>query len=409
MSRMRARLCLMMFLQFFVWGAWFVTLGTFLATNLRASGEQTGLVFATQSWGAIVAPLFVGLVADRFVNAERIFALLHLAGAVLLWRMYAAPEFASFYPLALAYLIVYMPTLALANAVCFRQMRDTTTEFPPVRMWGTVGWIVAGLAISYAFAWDDRANIAAGALRNTFLLAAVASAVLGLYGFSLPATPPVRGGESQVRALLGVEALGLLKERNFAVFFCSAVLICVPLAFYYQNANLFLAEAGVANPTGKMTIGQISEAGFILLLPWFFHRFGFRRTLLLGMLAWALRYALFAFGNASELLWMLLVGIALHGVCYDFFFVAGQVYTDARAGPRFKASAQGLVTLATYGLGMLIGFWIAGMITDRYTLAAGHDWREVWLFPSGFALVVSGAFLLLFRDTVATVAPEAEQ
>jgi len=398
MSRMRARLCLMMFLQFFVWGAWFVTLGTFLATNLRASGEQTGLVFATQSWGAIVAPLFVGLVADRFVNAERIFALLHLAGAVLLWRMYAAPEFASFYPLALAYMIVYMPTLALANAVCFRQMRDTTTEFPPVRMWGTVGWIVAGLAISYAFAWDDRANIAAGALRNTFLLAAVASAVLGLYGFSLPATPPVRGGESQVRALLGVEALGLLKERNFAVFFCSAVLICVPLAFYYQNANLFLSEAGVTNPTGKMTLGQISEAGFILLLPWCFRRIGIKATLLAGMLAWSLRYALFGFGDAGEGLWMLLLGIALHGVCYDFFFVAGQVYTDARAGERFKASAQGLLTLATYGLGMLIGFAVAGQITDRHAQDGVHAWQSVWLFPAGLAFVVFVLFLLLFRD-----------
>lgn len=406
MFDVRARLCLMMFLQFFVWGAWFVTLGTFLATNLEASGEQTGMAFATQSWGAILAPLFVGLIADRFFNAERILGVLHLAGAVLLWRMYAAAEFAAFYPSALAYMIVYMPTLALANAVCFRQMRDTTTEFPPVRMWGTVGWIVAGLAISYAFAWDDAANIAAGQLSNTFLLAAAASLALGLFSFTLPATPPFRGGASHVRERFGVEALGLLKDRNFAVFFCSAVLICVPLAFYYQNANLFLAEAGVANPTGKMTIGQLSEAGFILLLPWFFHRFGFKRTLLVGMFAWALRYALFAFGNSAELLWMLLVGIALHGVCYDFFFVAGQVYTDARAGPRFKASAQGLVTLATYGLGMLIGFQVAGMITDRNTLAVGHDWRHVWLFPSGFALVVFGAFLMLFRDARSPAAPE---
>jgi nucleoside transporter len=407
MDSIRARLCLMMFLQFFVWGAWFVTLGTFLATNLQASGEQTGMAFATQSWGAIVAPLFIGLIADRFFNAERILGLLHLAGAALLWRMYAAGDFGNFYAAALAYMVVYMPTLALANAVCFRQMRDTTTEFPPVRMWGTVGWIAAGLSISYVFAWDDAGSIAAGQLRNTFLLAAAASLALGLYCFTLPATPPVSAGQSSVRSLLGVEALGLLKDRNFAVFFCSAILICVPLAFYYQNANLFLAEAGAANPTGRMTIGQISEAGFILLLPWFFHRFGFKRTLLVGMAAWGLRYALFAFGNAAELLWMLLVGIALHGVCYDFFFVAGQVYTDARAGPRIKASAQGLITLATYGLGMLIGFWVAGMITDRYTLAAGHDWRHVWLFPSGFALVVLGGFLLLFRDTNERTATEA--
>jgi nucleoside transporter len=404
MTGMRTRLCVMMFLQFFVWGAWFVTLGTFLATNLGATGEQTGMAFATQSWGAILAPFVIGLIADRYFNAERILGVLHLAGAALLYLMYAAADFGAFYPAVLGYMIVYMPTLALVNAVAFRQMKDTAAEFAAIRMWGTIGWIVAGLAISYAFGWDEAASRGAGALKNTFALAAVASLLLGLYSFTLPATPPHGGGNGGLGELLGAEALDLLKDRNFAVFFVSAILICIPLAFYYQNANLFLTEAGVANPTGKMTLGQISEAGFILALPFFFRRFGFKFTLLIGMAAWSLRYALFAFGNAGELVAMLLVGIALHGICYDFFFVAGQVYTDARAGERIKASAQGLITLATYGLGMLIGFWVAGMITDRYTLAAGHDWRQVWLFPAGFAAAVFVAFLLLFRDTA--VKPE---
>jgi nucleoside transporter len=404
MTGIRTRLGAMMFLQFFVWGAWFVTLGTFLATNLAATGEQTGSAFATQSWGAIAAPFFIGLIADRYFNAERILGVLHLAGAALLYLMYAAQDFDAFYPAVLGYMIVYMPTLALVNAVAFRQMRDTAAEFAAIRMWGTIGWIVAGLAISYLFGWDEAASRAAGALKNTFALAAVASALLGIYSFTLPATPPRGGSGGGLGELLGAEALGLLKDRNFAVFFVSAILICVPLAFYYQNANLFLTEVGVTNPTGKMTLGQISEAGFILALPFFFRRFGFKLTLLVGMLAWSLRYALFAFGDAGELMAMLLVGIALHGVCYDFFFVAGQVYTDARAGERIKASAQGLITLATYGLGMLVGFQVAGVITDRFTQAAGHDWQQVWLFPAGFAFVVAVVFMLLFRD--APVKPE---
>lgn len=300
MITIRLRLGIMMFLQFFVWGAWFVTLGTFLATNLEATGAQTGMAFATQSWGAIVAPLFIGLIADRLFNAERILGLLHLAGAALLWAMHVAGDFAAFYPAALAYMVVYMPTLALVNAVAFRQMSDPAAEFAAVRIWGTIGWIVAGLAISYVFAWDDAARMAQGMLRNTFLLAAIASLALGLYSFTLPATPPRARGVQELRELFGADALGLLRDRDFAVFFCSAILICVPLAFYYQNANLFLAETGVTNPTGKMTLGQISEAGFILLLPWCFRRIGIKFTLLAGMLAWSLRYVLFGFGDAGE-------------------------------------------------------------------------------------------------------------
>ena len=398
MTGVRARLGLMMFLQFFVWGTWFVTLGTFLATNLQASGAQTGMAFATQSWGAIIAPFFIGLIADRFFNAERILGILHLAGTVMLYCLFSSAYFATFYPVALAYMITYMPTLALVNAVAFRQLVDTREEFPGIRMWGTIGWIAAGLCISFVFGWDDASGLAAGALRNTFALAALASALLGVYSFTLPATPPLGNAAAGIGERLGITALGMLKDRSFSVFFCSAILICVPLAFYYQNANLFLVESGVANPAGKMTIGQVSEAGFILLLPVLFSRFGFKTTLLIGMFAWSLRYTLFALGNAGDLLWMLLAGIALHGICYDFFFVAGQVYTDARAGERFRASAQGLITLATYGIGMLIGFQVAGMVSDLYTLPSGHDWRLIWLFPAGFALLVFSVFLLLFRD-----------
>ncbi|MDT8894361.1 nucleoside permease [Halomonas sp. I1] len=396
---LRTRLGIMMFLQFFIWGGWFVTLGTFLSQNLGASGGQIGMAFSTQSWGAIIAPFIIGLIADRYFNAERILGVLHLAGAALMFGLYRSQDFASFYPLVLVYMILYMPTLALVNSVSFRQMRDPSQEFARIRVWGTIGWILAGLAISYLFSWDGAEAIAGGALRNTFLMCAIASLALGIYCFTLPATPPRadtrKGG---LKEILGLDALQLLNDRNYAIFFIASVLICIPLAFYYQNANPFLAEIGVANPTGKMTLGQVSEVLFMLLLPIFIHRFGIKITLIVGMLAWAARYALFAVGDAGEGVYLLLIGIALHGVCYDFFFVSGQIYTDARAGERFQSAAQGMITLATYGVGMLIGFWVAGLVTDHFATPGGHDWQGIWLFPALFALAVLLLFLVAFKD-----------
>lgn len=398
MGMIRTRLSIMMFLQFFIWGGWFVTLGTFLANNLNASGGQIGMAFSTQSWGAIIAPFIIGLIADRYFNAERILGVLHLAGAGLMYGLYMSSDFSAFYPLVLMYMIVYMPTLALVNSVSFRQMSDPGQEFAKIRVWGTIGWIIAGLGISYMFAWDSSQGIADGMLRNTFLMCAIASLALGLYSFSLPATPPKADGPVGVKEVLGLDALALLKDRNYAIFFIASILICIPLAFYYQNANPFLAEIGVPNPTGKMTLGQVSEVLFMLLLPVFIHRFGIKTTLLIGMLAWALRYALFAFGNADEMVFMLLIGIALHGVCYDFFFVTGQIYTDARAGDKFKSSAQGMITLATYGIGMLIGFWVAGHITDHFATNGAHDWQGIWIFPALFAMAVLVLFFLTFKN-----------
>tara|TARA_Y100001934_G_scaffold30479_3_gene33721 strand:- start:1519 stop:2712 length:1194 start_codon:yes stop_codon:yes gene_type:complete len=390
----------MMFLQFFIWGGWFVTLGTYLANTLAASGGQIGMAFSTQSWGAIIAPFVVGLIADRFFNAERILGVLHIVGAILMYFMYQADNFVAFYPYVLGYMVVYMPTLALVNAVAFGQMQDPSKEFGKVRVWGTIGWIVAGLMISYVFSWDSAVAIADGQLRYTFLLCAVASLLLGVFSFSLPNTPPKAVGQKTgIRELLGLDALVLLKDKNFLVFFLSSVLICIPLAFYYQNANPFLTEIGVENATGKMTLGQVSEVLFMLALPIFLNRFGLKVTLLIGMAAWVLRYVLFAYGNADETLYMLIVGIALHGICYDFFFVSGQIYTDAKAGESAKSAAQGLITLATYGVGMLVGFAVAGMITDRYTTETSvHEWQQIWLFPAAFAAVVFLIFLFMFKS-----------
>ena len=400
-SSNRIKLSLMMFLEFFIWGAWFVTLGTFLGNNLKATGAETGSVFSTQSWGAIIAPFIIGLIADRYFNAEKILGILHLIGAILMYQMYNATEISVFYPYVLAYMILFMPTLALVNSVSFNQMKDPEKEFSTIRVFGTLGWIAAGLMISFVFHWDTAEATTAGMLKNTFAMAGIASLILGIFSFALPKTPPkVAAGEKvKVSDILGLDALKLLKDKNFAIFFVSSILICIPLAFYYQNAHPFLSNVGLDNPTGKMTIGQISEVLFLLLLPVFFSRFGFKKTILVGMLAWGIRYALFAYGNASDLSFMLIIGIALHGICYDFFFVSGQIYTNAAAGEKYKSSAQGLITLATYGVGMLIGFEVAGMITDSYKLADGSfDWKMIWIIPSGIAFVVFLLFALFFTD-----------
>lgn len=394
------QLSLMMFLEFFIWGGWFVTLGAFLGNNLSATGAETAMAYSTQSWGAIIAPFIIGLIADRYFNAEKILGVLHIIGAVLMYQMSQVTDFQAFYPYVLGYMIAYMPTLALVNSVSFNQMKDPAKEFPFVRVFGTIGWILAGLLISFAFKWDSESNIASGMLSNTFTMVAVASAILGLFSFTLPKTPPSVDKDDKVKIsdILGLDALKLLKDRNFLIFFLASVLICIPLAFYYQNISLFLTEYKVENSTAWASLGQISEVGFMLLLPFFFKKYGFKKTILFGMLAWGIRYLLFAYGNAGDLFFMLVIGIALHGICYDFFFVSGQIYTDSKAGEKIKSAAQGLITLATYGVGMLIGFWVAGQISDKHLISDGiHSWQDIWTFPAIFAVVVFILFAIFFK------------
>tara|TARA_B100000767_G_C19714367_1_gene514246 strand:- start:213 stop:1385 length:1173 start_codon:yes stop_codon:yes gene_type:complete len=382
-----------MFLEFFIWGGWFVTMGTFLSQSFNASGSQLAQAYETQSIGAIIAPFIIGLIADRYFSAQKILGLLHILGAVILYLAGISDDFLSFYPYILIYMILYMPTLALVNSVAFRQMKDPSKEFPPIRVFGTVGWIFAGLIIGY-LGWESHKLLA-----YTFYLTASASAILGIFSFTLPDTPPTaEKGTYSISKILGLDALSLLKDSKYLIFFISSILICIPLAFYYQHANQFLNELGMPRAAAVMTLGQISEALFILLLPIFLKRYGIKTTLIVGMLAWVMRYLLFAYGDVGENIWMLIFGVILHGICYDFFFVSGQIYTDHKAGDQFKSSAQGLITLATYGLGMLVGFRLAGYITDQYVNSTGHDWTQIWIIPSGFALFVLVFFMLTFKN-----------
>jgi nucleoside transporter len=393
-STTRLQLSAMMFLEFFIWGSWYVTMGTYLSKSLNATDVQNGLAYGTQSLGAIIAPFIVGLIADRFFSAQRILGIIHLIGAALMYYLSQQESFEGFYPLILAYMILYMPTLALVNSISFRQLTNTEKQFALVRVLGTVGWIVANVVIGQ-LGWE-REN----ALANTFRMAAGASLLLGVFSFFLPDTPPASAGKRvTVRDILGLEALGLLKKRDFLVFFISSILICIPLAFYYQNANPFLNEIGMERAATKMSLGQVSETLFLILMPFFFRRFGIKVMLLIGMIAWSVRYLAFGFGDATGGgLALLYLGIILHGICYDFFFVTGQIYTDKRAGPRIKSAAQGMITLATYGVGMLIGFWVAGQVSEAYKTPEGHDWQKIWMVPAVIAAVVVVIFLLLFKD-----------
>jgi nucleoside transporter len=390
----RLKLSSMMFLEFFIWGAWFVTMGTFLARNLSASGSQISLAYLTQSLGAIAAPFIIGLIADQFFSAQKVLGILHLAGAALLFVASTMSTFGAFFPVILAYMIVYMPTLALVNSVSFRQMTSPEKQFPAVRVLGTIGWIVAGVIIGW-LSWEQQ-----GQLTQTFRMAAFASLILGVFSFMLPATPPTRSRDEKptVRDILGLDAIGLLKHRSYLVFFLSSIAICIPLAFYYNFTNLFLNEEGVRSAAAVQSLGQASEVVFLLLMPFLLVRLGVKMTLAIGMAAWALRYVFFAFGDAGSLYWMLLLGILLHGICYDFFFVAGQIYTDKFAGERVRSAAQGMITLATYGAGILIGSLAAGPIVDRFATADGHDWPQIWIIPAAIAGVVMVLFLILFKD-----------
>jgi nucleoside transporter len=398
MMLVKTRLAAMMFLEYFIWGAWYVTVGTWLLRTRHFTGVEAALVAGTTAIGAIVSPFLVGWLADRFFATERLLTALHLAGAALLWLAAGQTTFGPIYWLVLAYACMYMPTLALTNSLAFRQMKDPKTEFAPIRVLGTAGWIVAGLTVG-ALKWEATAM--------PLKLAAGCSLLLAIYSLTLPHTPPLKTAQSdegfRVSRIVPTEAVRLLKDRSFAVFVLASFLICIPLQFYYVFTNPFLVEIGVANAVGKMTLGQGSELLCMLLIPWFFRRLGVKYMLIAGMSAWALRYVLFAFGNPGAGMWMLYLGILLHGICYDFFFVTGQIYVDRKAPLAYRAAAQGMLTLITYGAGMLVGSYLSGWVVDRFATvatngSATHDWRPIWLISGGLSAIVLLVFWLAFHE-----------
>ena len=397
-AKIRTQLSIMMFVQFFVWGVWFVTLGTHLG-SLNFTGPEIGSMYGTNCLGAIIAPFFVGMIADRFFSAQKVLGILHIAGgAVLYWASTVTQPGPMFWVLLL-YAALYMPTLGLVNAISFQQMKDPASQFPGIRVLGTIGWIVAGTVVGIVLK-GKFPEIEASSL--PMVIGAVASIILGIYAFTLPNTPPKAAGKQvTVRDVLGLDALTLMKDRSFAILVISSLLISIPLAFYYNFTNLFLNETkGVSNPAFTQTFGQWSEIGFMILMPFFLRRLGIKKLMLLGMLAWTVRYAFFAMG-AGGIGALLYAGILLHGVCYDFFFVTGQIYVDKKAPAAVRASAQGFIAMATYGVGMWIGSMVSGWVVGAFEIpGGGHNWSQMWYVPSAMALVVTILFALLFKDDV---------
>ena len=391
----RIQLSIMMFFEFLVWGAWYVTMGTYLTSTLHASGAQNGAAYGAVAIATIISPFIVGMIADRYFAAQKFMGVLHLMGGVLLLLSTQIKDPNAFFWIILAYAAVYMPTIALSNSVAFNQMTDPEKEFSGIRVWGTLGWIVIGLVIGW-LKISGVENVATTVV--PFQLAAAASFVFGIYCFFLPDTPPKAQSSTGVSNVLGLDALVLFKDRSYLVFFIASILICIPLSFYYSFTNPFLTDTGMVNATGKMTMGQMSEVIFMILLPVFFARLGIKYILLLAMLAWIARFTGFAFGNAGDGIWLLYLGIILHGLCFDFFFVAGMIYTETKAGPRIKNAAQGLITFATYGVGMFIGTILSGWVYDAYKSGGKLDWQSFWLFPVYLTIGILIFFLLFFRE-----------
>lgn len=387
----RIQLSIMMFLEYFVWGCWYVTMGTYLLKTLRFEGTQVGLLYGTSAIAAMISPFFIGYFADRFFNTERILGALHLIGAAIMLWLTQQTTFSSFYPVMLLYALTYMPTIALANSLSFHHVNDPAKDFPSIRVLGTIGWIAAGLFIGYSKIEDSVMQ---------FQMTAISAALMGIYCFTLPKTPPQKKGEkTTISDILGLDALSLFKDKSFTIMFITSLLICIPLQFYYSFMNPYLNELSVDNAAGKMTLGQMSEIGFMLLMPVFFVRLGVKKMILIGIAAWILRYLLFAYGDNQAGVWMLYLGILLHGICYDFFFVTGQIFVDNKAPLSIRSAAQGLITFATYGVGFFFGSYLAGKIVDAYkTSETMHDWTGVWLVPMGIAVAVLIFFLIFFKD-----------
>ena len=385
------RLAAMVFLHYFVWSCWYNTMAVYLG-KLNFTGTQIGLAYGTTAIGALISPFLIGVIADRYVPAQRLLGVLHLLGAALLWWISQQTSFSIFYPSLIVYTLTYMAGHGLINTITLTHAPNPAKWFPIVMAAASAGWIAAANVINFAGLADNK---------GMFTLACGVAVAIALYSFTLPNTPP-KGDAGPVSAskLLGLDALKLFKDRSFAVFMFCSFLICIPLSFYFTWTGAFLSDMNVANYASKMTLGQVSEVGFLLLLPALLPFLGAKRIMILGMAAWAVRFSLFAyFHEQPTATWMVLGGILLHGMCYDFIFVMGRMYVDKAAGDSLRASAQGLHAVFTLGAGMFVGSWLSGVVAQNYTNAAGvHDWKSIWLVPAIMSAVLIPIFLALFRE-----------
>jgi len=411
------RFCIMMFLQFFIWGVWYVPMWTFLGT-LEIEASLRGTAYAATGVAAIISPFIVGMIADRFFPTQKVYGWLHILGGASLLMIGQSTSWESFYPYLLLHLVFYMPTLALANSLSFQNMMDPQREFPPIRTLGTIGWIASGILVGSSFFENGIYHLSWPAFlggnpppngwssiaytSGTFEIGAIASFALGLYAFSLPNTPPkMKGKTVSVGEILGLKAFRLMKDRSFAVFIFCSFLTCIPLSFYFQSANGFLKEMGISNSEGVMTLGQVSEIFFLLLVPYFFRKLGVKKMLMVGMFFWVLRYILFANADAQTHA-LLYLGVIFHGICYDFFFVTGQLYVDKVAPQDIRSSAQGFIAFVTLGAGMFVGGELNGWWNSKQELATGLNWEAIWYFPAIMAGIVLLIFFFMFRDPTST-------
>ncbi|NIJ53550.1 nucleoside permease [Dyadobacter arcticus] len=384
----RFQLMAMMFLLYFIWGSWYGQMSKYMFTALNATGSQVGNAYAAFSIAQIIAPFFVGMIADRYFAAQKVLGVLSLAGAVLLYFISGITDAGNFFGIILLYCISFAPMMSLTTSIAMQQVTNSEKDFPAIRVMGTVSWIVVSNIIGF-YGFGDNVMI--------FKISMVASVILGIYSFFLPNTPPKPSTKTSFSDILGLDAFTLFKDRSFAIFFISSLLICIPLSFYYAMANPSLTDSGMTNVENKMSLGQASEVVFMLLIPLAFTRLGVKWMLIVGLIAWIVRFIGFGYGDANNE-WLLYLAIILHGICYDFFFVTGQIYTDSKAGEKYRSSAQGLISIATYGIGMGIGSWLAGIVADMYTVGGVKNWTSIWMVPAGIAAVVLVLFILFFKD-----------
>lgn len=399
-TTLKLKLSTFMFLQYFIWSAWYVSMGTYLVNTLGFDGASVGLAYGAFAIGAMISPFLVGLIADRYFASEKLLAAFGLAGGLTLCVLPHLHTFSTFYPVLIFYCALYVPTLALGNSLSLHHLEDAKTDFPRVKVLSAVGWIAGGIVLSVLQAEQSPVQ---------FYLAGGASVVFGLFCLTLPHTPPPkRGADVRIGEVLGLDALALLKRPAFAIFILCMFLICIPLYFYFVMMGIYLTELEWTNMAAKMTLAQASDVVFLLLLPIFLRTFGYKKTIVIGILAWAARYFALAgsVGAASLQAPLIFAAILLHGVCYDFLFIAGQLYVDEEAHPRIRGAAQGFIAFILWGAGSFVGTWLAGRVLAAHLLDAPgadgltYDWQAIWSLPAWGAVGVLVVFLLLFRDPV---------